>query len=284
MAAEKIAVLVDSCSDVPPELRLRHHMYLVPQLLIYPEGEFRDGVDITPGEVYSRMPAEIPSTSLPGLTAVTDTIHQMRHDGYTRVVAVAISSGLSGTCNLFSLVPPPMGMRIEVVDTLNIGIGSGFIALLAARLIEEGRGFDEVVRICREHVRDSKLFICFNTLDYLRRGGRIGRVAGMLGSMLDIKPIVSCDERGVYYTAAKARGRKKQLRTALKMAEEFAAGTPRYNLTVMHADAAEEAAEVLSRLTEKLPAPELVVTGEISPALVVHTGPGLIGIGVQRLP
>ena len=106
----------------------------------------------------------------------------------------------------------------------------------------------------------------------------------MLGSMLDIKPIVSCDERGVYYTAAKARGRKKQLRTALRMAEEFAAGTPRYNLTVMHADAAEEAAEVLSRLTEKLPAPELVVTGEISPALVVHTGPGLIGIGVQRLP
>lgn len=281
---ERIAILVDSCSDVPRAIREQYNMYLAPQILIYPEGEYRDGIDLKPSQVYSRFPDEIPSTSLPDMATVTDIVHQIKHDGYNRIAAFCISSGLSGTANLFRLVPPPEGMRIEVVDSLNIGIGSGFNAILGAKLIEAGMKFDELIATCREQVANSKLFINFAMLDYLRKGGRIGRVAGLVGSLLDIKPIVSCDENGIYYPVAKAKGRKRQLRTALKEAVEFAKGWNRYNLTVMHADSPEEAAEVEAELKRLLPNYEMFIGGELTPALVVHTGPQLIGIGVQRLP
>ncbi len=282
--AEKIAILTDSCSDVPPYLRQRYHIHLIPQLIIYPEGEYRDGVDITPSQVYRRFPDEIPSTSLPSMTETTDIIQRIAADGFNRILVVTISSGLSGTFDMIKRVPLSAGVRVEAVDTLNIGIGSGFSALLAGDLIEKGTSFDEVVRICRERVSYSKLFIAFDTLEYLRRGGRIGHVASSLGTMLDLKLIVSCDKNGCYYTAAKTRGRRKSLKKALEMARDFAGDATRYNLTVMHADAPEEAEEMAGLLTAMLPHAGIFVTGEITPALVVHTGPGLLGIGVQILP
>lgn len=281
---EKIAILVDSCSDVPPYLRERHHIYLIPQIIVYPEGEYRDGVDITPSEVYQRFPDEIPSTSLPSMAETTGIIQQICADGFNRILVVTISSGLSGTFDMIKRIPPLSGVCIEAIDTRNIGIGSGFTALLAVDLIEKGTSFEEIVNICRERIVYSKLLIAFDTLEYLRRGGRIGHVATSLGTMLDLKLIIACDENGYYYTAAKTRGRKKSLKKALEMICDFAGDSTRYNLTVMHGDAPEEADELARQLAAALPHAGIFVTGEISPALVVHTGPGLIGIGVQILP
>ena len=130
----------------------------------------------------------------------------------------------------------------------------------------------------------TKLFFCVSTLDYLVKGGRIGRVSGMVGTILDLKPVISCDEDGIYYTVAKARGRKKSLRLALEKAVEFAAGAVEYNITVMHGAAQQEADELMTALKERLPNYRLAIEGQITPVLVVHTGPGLIGIGVQPLP
>jgi DegV family protein with EDD domain len=113
------------------------------------------------------------------------------------------------------------------------------------------------------------------------KGGRIGLVAGMLGTMLDLKPVISCNEEGIYYTVAKARGRKKSLELALEKAVEFAADAKKYSITVMHGAAKEEADALLAALKLRLPDYRLAIEGQITPALVVHTGPGLIGIGVQ---
>lgn len=101
--------------------------------------------------------------------------------------------------------------------------------------------------------------------------------------MLDLKPVISCNEDGVYDTVAKARGRKKSLRIALEKAAEFAAGAKEYNITVMHGAAKEEADELLVALKAQLPKYGYAVEGQITPVLVVHTGPGLIGVGVQVL-
>lgn len=283
MATEKIAVLTDSCSDVPKEYRDKYHMYVVPLLVIYKDAQYRDGIDIQPEDVYARFSEEIPSTSLPSPAEVADVFRQIKADGYDKVIVVAISSGLSGTYELLrSMGPAPEGLETYYVDTKNIGIGSGFSAMRAGELIEQGLPFADVCREVESAAARTKLYFCVSTLEYLVKGGRIGRVAGMVGTVLDLKPVISCDENGIYYTVAKARGRKKSLELALEKAVEFAADAKEYTITVMHGAAQEEADALLAKLKERLPDYRLAIEGQITPALVVHTGPGLIGIGVQR--
>ncbi|MGV8083754.1 MAG: DegV family protein [Coriobacteriia bacterium] len=284
MAQRKIAILVDSCSDVPKEYREKYGMYLLPLTIIYKDAEYRDGIDIQPEEVYARFSEEIPSTSLPSPSTVANVFKQIKADGYEQVIAVVISSGLSGTYELVrSFGPNPEGLQVHYVDTKNIGIGSGFSAIRAGELIEKGLPFEEVCEGVEYAAKHTKLFFCVSTLEYLVKGGRIGHVAGMLGQILDLKPVISCNDEGVYYTVAKARGRKKSLRIALDKAIEFANGAKEYSITVMHGAAREEAEAIVAELKAQLQNFRICIEGQITPALVVHTGPGLIGIGIQRL-
>lgn len=284
MPEEKIAILVDSCTDVPREYREKYAMYVVPLMIIYKDAEYHDGVDIQPEEVFARFAEEVPTTSLPSPSTVGDVFKQIKSDGYDKVIAVLISSGLSGTYDMVSgFGPDPEGLEVHYVDTKNIGIGAGFSAIRAGELIEQGLSFSEVCRGVKDAALNTRLFFCVSTLEYLIKGGRIGLVAGILGTMLDLKPVISCNEDGIYYTVAKARGRKKSLRLALDKAIAFADGAKEYNITVMHGAAKDEADELLASMKEHLPDYRISIEGQITPALVVHTGPGLIGIGIQRL-
>ena len=284
MNAEKIAILVDSGCDVPKEYREKYHMYVAPLTIIYKDAEYRDGVDIQPEDVFARFATEIPSTSLPSPSTIEGLFKQIKADGYEKVVAVAISSGLSGTFEAIrSFGPAPERLETHYVDTRNIGIGSGFAAIRAGELIEQGLPFPEVCRQVEDASKHTRLFFCVSTLEYLMKGGRIGLVAGMVGTILDLKPVISCNEDGIYYTVARARGRKKSLDIALEKAVEFATGAKDYMITVMHGAAKEEADTLLATLKKRLPNYRIAIEGQITPALIVHTGPGLIGVGVQVL-
>ena len=284
MSDENIAILVDSCSDVPKEYRDRYGMYVAPLTIIYHDALYQDGVDIQPEEVFARFAEEIPKTSLPNPGTVANLFERIEADGYDKVIAVIISSGLSGTYEMVrGFGPAPEGLEAFYVDTRNIGIGSGFAAIRAGELIEQGLPFAEVCRGVEQAVHDTKLWFCVSTLEYLVKGGRIGLVAGMVGSILDLKPVITCNEDGIYHTVAKARGRKKSLTLALDKAVEFAAGAAEYNIAVMHGAARDEADELVAAMKAQLPGFGICVEGQITPALVVHTGPGLIGVGVQRL-
>ena len=125
------------------------------------------------------------------------------------------------------------------------------------------------------------MFFCVDTLEYLHAGGRIGNVTYAVGSLLDMRPVISCNEKGVYYTVAKAKGRRQSLKKAIRCAEEVAARYPRCTMAVVNGDAAEEAVEVKRELEESVRNVDAWYEGQISPVLVVHTGPGLIGIGVS---
>ena len=280
----KIALLVASCPDLPKEYQDRYQIYVMPLMIIYKEGEYYDGVNITPEEVYERFNEEIPTTSLPSPETVMNTFKQIKDDGYTHVIAVTISSGLSNTWSMVSSVAREFeGLTITVIDTKNIGIGAGFSAILAGQLLDQGLSYEEVCRRLMENVEHTKLFFCVSTLEYLQKGGRIGLVASLLGTAFDLKPIISCNEDGIYYTVTKVRGRNKSLKKATELAEAFAKKYKRYNLTVMHGGAKEEADKIVLQLKAVLPNIQIMVEGQITPALVVHTGPGLIGIGVQKI-
>lgn len=284
MNTEKIAILIDSGTDVPQEYIQRYGMYVAPLKIIFSDREYTDGVDITPEMLYKRFETEIPKTSLPTGEDITALLERIRTDGYEKVLAVTISAGLSGTFNIIDLIGKNYeGLTVHTVNTRNIGIGSGLIAIQAAEDIAAGMSWAELIRTTEARVANSKVHFCVKTLDYLQKGGRIGLVSSILGTALNLKPIISCNDDGIYYVAAKVRGRKQSLQKTLELACAFAAKHKRYALAIAHSAAAEEAQYLREELLKRLPNPHLVVFGPISPTLTVHTGPGLVGIGVHGL-
>lgn len=277
----KIAVMVDSGTDVPQNIVQEKNVYVLPLVVGYSDGEYRDKIDITQDEIYARMDKGlIPKTSLPNLEDISDTFNKIKEDGYDKAVVITISSGLSGTFNAVRMVAQNSEIDTILIDTKNIGIGAGFTALRAIEYIEEGVPFEELEEKLTKTAENTKIFFCVDTLEYLRKGGRIGLVTSMLGTALNLKPIISCNEDGVYYTVSKARGRKQSLKKAMEEAVKYAADSE-YDLAVVDGKAKEEADEIFNELKQDKKI-KLTYTGTISPALVVHTGPGLIGIGISK--
>lgn len=281
MNKQKIAVMCDSCSDVPKEYIDKYHIFVLPLKVIYKDKEYLDGVTITPDEVYKSMENEIPSTSLPDGNLVKECFEKIRNEGYEKVIVVTLSSGLSGTNNLIRLIAmEEENLEIEIIDTKNIAIGSGFHAIMASKYIEEGLEFKEIVEKLNAEIKNSKVFFVVKTLEYLHKGGRIGLVASLFGNALNLKPIISCNDEGIYYTVSKVRGRKPSISKTIDLALKQIGDHKRYALAVCHGDAHEEYLEVLDRLKPVIENAEEIIEGQISPCLGVHTGPGLIGIGV----
>lgn len=281
---ERIAILFDSCCDVPKHIAQQYHMYVLPLKIVYKDREYLDGVDITPQEVYDRLKTEIPSTSLPGGEIFTQVLDQIKADGYEKVIAVTLSSGLSGTNNMLHLIAADYeGLEIFILDTKNIAIAAGFHAIQAARYLEQGYSFAQIQTQLLKDVGKSKVFFVVETLEYLQKGGRIGLVASLFGNALNLKPVISCNEEGIYYTVAKVRGRKQSISRVMELALKYAGSHKKINLAVCHGGAPEAVKEVEAYMKEHLPNHEVFVDGQISPVLGVHTGPGLIGIGIELL-
>ncbi len=284
MSVNRVAILVDSCSDVPQHYIEQYHMYSVPVRIAYKNAEYYDRVDITPQEVYDRMGEEVPKTSQPSLEAIRDAFERIVRDGYDTVIAIAISSGLSGTYNAMRLVAEDeKRLTIHVLDSLNIGIGTGVSAIYAGMLLEQGLSVDEVLAKLAASIPHTHIYFSVATLDYLAKGGRIGKVSAVMGTLLKIKPIITCNEEGVYVVAAKVRGRAQSIAEIINIAVREAGKYIRYQVMVAHGSAKEEARHALEELKRRLPNCENFIESELSPALGVHTGPGLLGIGVHPL-
>lgn len=284
MNKEKIALLVDSGTDVPAEIMSQYGMYMLPLQIIYKDRTYTDKVDITAEEIYQRLPQEIPSTSLPDGETISKIFDQIKADGYEKVLAVTISSGLSGTYNVVRLMGEQRNdLDIFVLDTKNIGIGAGLQAIRAAELLSEEITWQDLKEQLLQEVARNKVFFNVATLEYLQKGGRIGLVASILGNALKLNPIISCNEEGIYYTVAKSRGRKKSLDKTVELVKQFIGNHKQFRLAVAQGDALAEAKEMKLRLEQEFPQVKEIFFGQISPALVVHTGPGLLGVGVQLL-
>ena len=281
----KFAVLTDSGSDIPSEYLSDPVTYVMPLSVIFKNEIFLDNVDITPDEVVRRFSEEIPKTSLPTVGQIEDKLREIKAAGFNDVMAVTISSGLSGTLGAVRIAARSFPeMRFAFIDTKNIGIGSGMTAAYAVNLANEGLSLKEAEPKVLEVTGGTKMYFCIPTLSFLRKGGRIGLVAGFVGDALGLRPIITCNADGIYETVAKARGWKKAVRTALENAVSFRQAASNFNITVAHSNAAKEAVTILEELKSRLPGYKQAFLSTISPALTVHTGPGLIGVGLQRLP
>ncbi|WP_235811075.1 DegV family protein [Syntrophomonas wolfei] len=274
---EKIALLCDSMCDLPRSFIEKFNIKVVSARVIYPHQEYADRVDIQPEEVYARMPQEIPTTAMPPLQEIQEIFDKIRSEGFTHVLAVHISSGLSGTFQAVKLIAKDIqDMKVEVIDTKTLSMGTGWLVLDAARNIANGWSFDKILENQKKLQSKMHLYYVIETLEYLRRGGRIGLVASMLGEFLHLKPIISVNLEGKYFTFCKAKGRKKSIDKLIELVEQSMKDKP-FNLAILHGGAKAECEAILERM-RNLPNIREVITSDISPALGVHTGPGLLGV------
>ncbi|WP_373471739.1 DegV family protein [Carnobacterium alterfunditum] len=284
MNKQKIGFLVDSGSDVPLEILEKANMKVIPLKIIYKDKEYTDKVDIHAQDVYDRLDEEIPKTSLPSGEIISELLQEFKNEGYERVIAITISSGLSGTNNMVRLMAENVKeLDVFTLDTKNIGVGSGLLAVKAADYVEKELDWEVIKEKLQDDVKKSKMFFHVPTLEYLQKGGRIGLVSSILGNVLNLKPVISCNENGIYYTAAKVRGNKKSIQKAIDLATEFAGDAKKYHLAIAFGGKTAEAQldDIRADLKKALPNFVEIFEDQVSPALGVHTGPGLIGIGIQ---
>nr|WP_325184722.1 DegV family protein [uncultured Oscillibacter sp.] len=287
MIPQKIALLTDSCADLSPRLAEENHIYRVPLRILCADGEYSDGVDIFGADIYARLRAgELPQTSLPSGEDIEKTLRRIVMDGYDGVIAVMLSSGLSGTYNLVRLIGEECrGMLpVKVYDSLSGSLGMGMTLLQLAEDIRGGMEWKELTeRRVPRLLAGSRPFFSVDTLEYLLKGGRIGKVTATAGTLLQIKPIITFAPDGQLQSVAKVRGRNQVMDKLVAMAVKACGEHRRYNLAVANGGAPEEMEIVRQRLMTALPDYDHIWEGEIDGTLSVYIGDGVLGAAVQVL-
>lgn len=284
MNEQRIAIITDSGTDTPADFAAAHDIRVLPLRINYSDGStYENGVDITAQEVVERFAEEVPTTSLPSPMKIRDTFEQARRDGYVGAVVVTISSGLSATFETIGMVARQMeDFPVVMVDTKSIGIAAGFVVMEAARQIEAGMPLDRLGSVLAAVSERVRVFFSVQKLDFLRKGGRISEAVYRVGSVLNIKPVLTCSPEGKYVIEKKARGWQRALDTQIALVAEQAARWQQVRLAVCTYDPALRE-ELVPRLRERIGnAVEILQTG-LSADLLVHTGPTLVGMGVMGL-
>lgn len=283
---ERIALLTDSCADLSEELRADKPIFVLPLKILCRDGEFSDGVDFFATDVYARLEAgELPKTSLPDGGTVKDTLDRIAAAGYQKVIAIHLSSGLSGTYNMVRLQGESRDdLEVAVFDSLSGSLGVGMMMLQVWEDIRAGMSFTELKeRRVPQLIANTFPFFSVDTLEYLQKGGRIGKITALAGMVLNIKPVVGFAPDGQLSSVAKVRGRKAVQGKLLELLESHAAGHRRYNLAVAHGGAPAEMAELREKLKERFPDYDHLWPGEMDATLSVYIGSGVLGAAIQIL-
>lgn len=276
---EKIGIITDSTCDIPRELLNKLGIQVLPLRILYKGKEYRDGVDITPETVYAHLEEEVPTTSLPSPQDVEALLLQMKEHGYTHVLVIHLSSGLSGTGQMIETVAQGIdGLVVKTIDSKSISMGLGFIVIEAARAIQAKMSFESVCSLVKNVRERLSVYFVLGTLEYLKKGGRIGKVSGTIGELLQLKPIITVNAEGVYTTFAKVRGKKQALNRLVEIAKGHIARAAS-QVAVCYGGAQEEAAYIIKQIGQLANVKELI-TSSVSPVIGVHTGPGTVGFAV----
>ena len=276
--AKKVAIVTDSTSYIPKELAEKYQIAIAPQVLIWGEETFLDGVDIQPVEFYQKLKNAkvMPSTSQVSPASLKSIYSDLLENDFD-ILNILLSHKLSGTiASAYQAKEMFPDARIEIVDSYTVAMALGFLALETAKMAAQGADIDECIKFVEEARANTGVVFAVDTLEFLHRGGRIGGGARFIGSALNIKPILEIQE-GKVEALERVRTRKKSLRRLIELIEARAGGQKPLRLATIHANAAEEAKPLLNEATKTLGAEESVFS-EVSPVVGTHTGPGTIGL------
>ncbi len=270
----KIAIITDSAANLLPDyIKKQNNLFVIPLSIIIDGKNFRDQIEISANEVYAKLDSAKVTSSLPNPGDLDEVITQIKKEGYTDILAINLSSGLSGTFNSFRLAFQEVkGIKITHYDSKTLGGALGHLIEYAISLVNGGMKPQEIIPLldkCR--FEDSLAIYTINTLKYLKRGGRIGKVEGTIGDILHVKPVITVNEAGIYVTLSKGFGLNRSLITMRKlMIDKF--GNQLIDFTVHYGDDLDKAKELAERMKTDLNIRNLSIT-PLTPVLGIHTGP-----------
>ena len=271
-----VRVVTDSASDLTDEEASALGITIVPLSIRFGEEEFVDRIELGEDEFYARMAAsaDVPGTAAPAPGAFKTAFDKCFEDGANTVVCINLSSGVSATLEAAEIGARELSDRdIRIIDSRSVTSGLGTMVLTAGRTANNGASAEEVVSVVESLKQRTYVYAALDTLENLKKGGRIGSAQALLGNMLSIKPIIDFSS-GVVEEAAKLRTRKKSLVWLRdKLAEH---GDRVENLTVMHAQA--EDIEDFLKLLATVVDPSTIRVGSLGPVVASHAGPGVVGM------
>ncbi len=273
-----VKIVTDSIADLPSQVAQELEITVVPLYVRFGTEVYRDGVDLTAEQFYERLARSktLPVTSVPPPGAFAETYNKLAEET-DEILAIIVSAKLSGTYDvaLHSIGLMKKKCRVEVVDSQCAVMAQGFIAMSAARAAKSGASFGEVLDTVYHNIPRADMRAAFDTLEYLQRGGRIGKAQALLGSVLKINPIIGLKD-GEVFPFGKERSRAKAIDHLYNFTMSFAHIE---ELALEYATALDEAEMLAERLSSKFPK-ERIYRSRAGPVIGTHTGPSLLIVSV----
>ena len=283
-----IRIVTDSTSDISRDLAHQMGITIIPAYVNFTDSDgsvetLRDGLDITTDEFYERLPQSetLPTTSQPTIQDFSEVYESLIQDPSDMVVSIHVSSKLSGTYN--SAIQAKRALKnpaqVEVFDSQAASLALGLIVIGAARALQEGAEFQEILAEVEKASSQVRGFFLLDTLEYLVKGGRISKAQAFLGNVLSLKPILALND-GEVQRFDRVRSRRRGLQRLVKIAEGLGRLSEAY---IIHNAAAQDAETLSNNVRRLLPtnSPEHIPIVRPGPSIGVHTGPGMVGIVVR---
>jgi DegV family protein with EDD domain len=276
----KVAIVTDSTAYLPDDLLKLYSITVTPQILIFGDETFQDGVDIQPNEFYRKLETAktMPTTSQVAIVTMKAAFDKLLSSGYD-VLGIFLSAKLSGTMQSALQAKEMLskaGSHLVVSDSNSTSMAMGFHVLAAARAAQAGASLAECQKLAEEARKHTGVFFVVDTLEFLRRGGRIGGAQAMLGSALNLKPLLELRD-GRIESIEKVRTKGKAINRMIDLVIERTAGREPIRLATLHANAEAEAKSALEAAADQLNPVEQILAC-VSPVIGSHAGPGTVGL------
>ncbi|WP_126426138.1 DegV family protein [Brevibacillus marinus] len=276
-----IVILTDSAADIDVSLRQSLGIEMVPLKVLFGEESYLDGVTIQAQAFYQRLKQStvLPTTSQPSPVEFAETYQKIvaKYGADVQIIGIFLSAALSGTYQSAvigkSMLDDPVD--ITLIDSKKASFVHGFVAVEAARAVRQGKQKQQVLDLIERLLHDIQVYFLVDTLEYLQKGGRIGKASALLGSLLNIKPILTLDPSGVVAPFERVRGSKKAVARIIEQLKLYAQDEP-VKTAVVHADAQAAAEALLEQICGEVQVTESFLA-EIGPVIGTHAGPGTIG-------
>ncbi len=268
-----IRIVTDSTGDLPADVADRHGIGVVPIYINVGEESYLDGIDLSREDFYARLPDlnPAPTTALPGPALFIQTYQRLIDEGATEILSVHISRELSGVVNMAQLAAQDVPVPVTVVDSGSLSLGLGFLAQAAAEAAAGGASMAEILALVEDQRRRTHVFAMLDTLEFLRRSGRMNRVLATVGGWLHLKPLLKMTDG--HATAERILSGEASVRRLLALLEE---ALPLERVALVHTHALEKAQALRDRAQHLLPHGDLLSV-DITPVLGAHLGPGAVG-------
>ena len=277
LTRENTAIVLDSTADFTDAPARYPNMRVVPLYIRFGDDAYKDGVEMDATTFYERLAAapQLPTTSQPTPQDFIEAYHEL--DGYDRIWSLHLTSKLSGTFQSACLAAEELGGdRVTLVDTETASLSVAQLSLAMQRRLERGTTDEELTELVDRFKRDARVVFTVGTLEYLQKGGRIGKAQAMAGSLLNVKPILSVED-GVIEPVARVRGRQKALEEFTKMFTESTENREGLRVAIAHANAPEWVDVITDMVKKTRPAAEVEVVTNLGAVVGAHTGPGSVG-------